>query len=490
MITSIISSTDIVDNIYIPKYYDKEIKQAINRLAVTHEMFVLGDYIDSGIIEVRTGDEIGKMSYGTGDIPFIRTSDISNWEIKSVPKQGISNEIYERYASKQDVQEGDILMVRDGSYLIGVNCVVQSLDLPMLYQSHILKFRVIDKSVLDPTLFFLALNTPIVQRQIRAMQFTADIIDTLGNRYRELRIPISRSVKERKSFSKRAKASLEKRLKSRLLVKQFPKLMEDSLFEGNVDQFDRFLKLPTKYAEKELISDTSTLELGQTNFFTISSNEVTDNILIPKYYDPSIRDEFLRLNKTCDEITINDFINEGVIQLNTGDEIGKMAYGTGDIPFVRTTDFSNWEIKHNAKQLVSEDIYQQYCVKEDVRENDILLVRDGSYLVGNSCLITSDDTKMLFCGGLIKMRSLDKETLSPYLLFGLLNSYIVKRQIRTKQFTRDIIDTLGNRLPEVVLPIPRSKELCKMIESQVKEAISLRTKARNEIKKLSNLYAK
>ncbi|MEN8133097.1 MAG: hypothetical protein ABFS45_23550, partial [Pseudomonadota bacterium] len=52
--------------------------------------------------------------YGTGTIPFIRTSDFSNWEIKHDPKQGVSEEIYEQYAESQNVKEGDILLVRDG----------------------------------------------------------------------------------------------------------------------------------------------------------------------------------------------------------------------------------------------------------------------------------------------------------------------------------------------------------------------------------------
>ena len=38
--------------------------------------------------------------------------------------------------------------------------------------------------------------------------------------------------------------------------------------------------------------------------------------------------------------------DENDIEYHTGDEIGKMAYGTGDIAFIRTSDFSNWEIKH------------------------------------------------------------------------------------------------------------------------------------------------
>ncbi len=74
-------------------------------LADTCDLCVMGELQGDKIIEYHTGDEIGKMAYGTGDIPFIRTSDFSNWEIKHDPKQGISEEIYEAYAEKEDVQE-------------------------------------------------------------------------------------------------------------------------------------------------------------------------------------------------------------------------------------------------------------------------------------------------------------------------------------------------------------------------------------------------
>ena len=167
--------------------------------------------------------------------------------------------------------------------------------------------------------------------------------------------------------------------------------------------------------------------------------------------------------------------------VTTGDEIGKAAYGTGTIPFIRTSDFSNWEIKHDPKQGVSEHIYNQYSSSQDVRCQDILLVRDGTYLVGTSCMITAEDSRSLFCGGLIKLRSLDHERLNPYLLLGLLNAYIVKRQMRTKQFTRDVIDTLGQRLREVILPIPKSASLRCEIADAVKGVIDRRITARKRI---------
>ena len=45
-------------------------------------------------------------------------------------------------------------MVKDGTYLIGTNCIVTPLDIPMIYQSHILKFRVVSSELLDPLILF------------------------------------------------------------------------------------------------------------------------------------------------------------------------------------------------------------------------------------------------------------------------------------------------------------------------------------------------
>ena len=77
-----INSREIVNQIFIPKYYDPELKRDLSFLEESHSLLSLGDLLDAGDITVQTGHEIGKMAYGTGNIPFVRTSDITNWEIK------------------------------------------------------------------------------------------------------------------------------------------------------------------------------------------------------------------------------------------------------------------------------------------------------------------------------------------------------------------------------------------------------------------------
>lgn len=477
-------SSAILDAVYIPKYYDPELAEKRDQLAATHICRTISELVSAGLLSADTGHEIGKAAYGTGDIPFVRTSDISNWEIKSAPKQGVSQDIYDQYAADQDVQPGDILFVRDGTYLIGTNCFITEIDKEILYQSHVLKLRVNNKDALDPHLLFLALNNPQVQRQVRSVQFTADIIDTIGQRFYELVLPLPRESTVQKRLAEECSKALGARMVGKAFVKHCPKMMEEALRTGSAEPIENFLAMSAEEMVSAISNETVTAEFGAFTSFWRDSSTITNQIYLPTYYDISIAAELDKLSKHCDLRSIKELANHKSIEFHTGDEIGKMAYDTGNIPFLRTSDFANWEINHNPKQGVSEEIYAEYADGQNIQENDVLLVRDGTYLVGSSCIITAEDVKSLFCGGLFKFRILGGN-LDPFLFLGLMNSYIVKRQMRTKQFTRDVIDTLGNRIEEVVLPIPKSPNLRKAISDSVRNVIQSRVQARDQITRLA-----
>src|SRR5207249_2834554 len=86
--------SELAGTILIPKYYDPELQDNLRQLERTHELPALSQFIDAGALLIQTGVEVGKMAYGTGPIPFIRTSDLSNWELKADPKHGVSEELY------------------------------------------------------------------------------------------------------------------------------------------------------------------------------------------------------------------------------------------------------------------------------------------------------------------------------------------------------------------------------------------------------------
>ena len=216
-----VSDKDIYENVLCPRYYDPEISRAVKALEKTHSLLRLGDLLEEGTLSISTGDEVGKLAYGTGDIPFVRTSDISNWEIKADPKHRIERELYESLKNKQDVRPYDLLMVKDGTYLIGTCGIVTEYDCEIVYQSHIYKIRVNENPYgLNPFLLLAILGSSVLRQQIKAKQFTQDIIDSLGERIRELVLPVPRDSATAESVTEMVRKSILDRVEARELARQ------------------------------------------------------------------------------------------------------------------------------------------------------------------------------------------------------------------------------------------------------------------------------
>ncbi len=216
-----IDKEKILSGVLCPRYYDPQAEQELKGLNKTHTLLPISQLIAEKVISITTGDEIGKLAYGTGTIPFIRTSDITNWELKADPKHGVSREIYQRLKDKQDVKPGDILMVKDGTYLIGTCAIVSETDREILYQSHLYKIRVNSNSYdMNPYLLLAILSSTAVQKQIRSKQFTQDIIDSLGERINELILPVTKSKKARNHITRLVRQAVTKRIEARELTKE------------------------------------------------------------------------------------------------------------------------------------------------------------------------------------------------------------------------------------------------------------------------------
>ncbi len=465
----LLSSAGIRQHIYVPRYYDPEITQRLCALGATHELVEFGSLVDAGHLLVSSGHEIGKMAYGTGPVPFVRTSDISNWEIKTDVKQGVSERWYQRYAQRQDVRAGDLLFVRDGTYLVGSCCLVTEADGKFLYQSHILKFRVLPSSPVSAPLLLAVLSSPIVRRQIAAKRFTADIIDTIGNRYRELVLPVPRDPARRLSIEQRVRRLIDERVTLRERVRRVPLWAEGLIPDCSVTP----------------ASDEAYLESVPNRGLLMRWSELRPGIYLPRYYNPHVTNRLAELERSHDLVQLGDLVDRRVLSLAVGVEVGKMAYGTGRVAFVRTSDIASLELKVDPKQSISEELFERYRDRASVQPGDILLVRDGTYLVGSSCIVTAHDGPMLFCGGLYRIRVLRPREIDPYLLLALLNTPIVREQVRAKQFTRDIIDTLGKRILELVLPVPKAPDLRAQIGTAMREAVERRAALRNEAREIA-----
>jgi type I restriction enzyme M protein len=238
--------------------------------------------------------------------------------------------------------------------------------------------------------------------------------------------------------------------------------------------FDDIPKIQSRYDKYVLDGKIEYDHLG----YTIMESQIKNNVYLPKYYNPEINDKLKKLEETHNLVILKDLVKSKTIKVSTGDEVGKLSYGTGNIPFIRTSDIANWEIKSDPKQGLSIEIYESLKEKQDVCESDILMVRDGTYLVGTCAIVTKLEKRIIYQSHLYKIRSLKPKELHPYLLLALLSSPIVKEQIFSKRFTQDIIDTLGERLYELVLPIPKDEAKRKEIIDNIENVINYRIKAK------------
>lgn len=415
--------------ILIPKYYDPDVAELIE--SATDRFFTptLRELLLPGAEGSQLGHWLRREFYDTGTIPYVRTSDLSNWRIRPDFKKGISEEIYEAFAERQDVRPGDLLFVAHGTYLVGDVAMVTERDRKMVLQDHVFKLRTNPATGVSPYLLLAALSTAFVRRQVRIRQFSADIIDKIGDRHLDIRVPIPRD------------ADLQRDIHASVMqvLQEQDNAMDEMVAISNHDQSMFRSRAASKYA------------------FSVQRRELRNRVLVPKYYDPELEEE-IEAEEQADGPwpTLSSLEAEGELEVGTGVEVGKMAYGTGTIPFIRTSDLALWEVKRDTKHGISEAIYEQYARKAAVRAGDVLVVRDGTYLVGTSAIIGDEDVPALICGGIFRLRVVPGSSLDPHYLLAALNMPLVRRQMRAKQFTRDVIDTLGRRLGEVRIPPPDS----------------------------------
>lgn len=276
---------------------------------------------------------------------------------------------------------------------------------------------------------------------------------------------------------------LEKRSGGGRIAKDPPVFMAEASWCGNDSRGrtihrDELPEIGERYRESVVGRLKGHSNLG----YQVKSGAIKDNVLAPRYYDPAVDVTLGRLSATHELVSIQTLLDDGSLEITAGHEVGKLAYGGGTVPFVRTSDLSNWEIKRDPKHCVSDEVYQSLAAKQDVRAGDILMVRDGTYLIGTCAFVTEYDTRIVFQSHMYKLRVKKPQKLSPYLLLAALSAEPVQQQIQAKRFTQDIIDSLGDRITELVLPLPKDgslrKRIIEMVERSIQERVLSRELAR------------
>lgn len=206
----------IEKGILVPRYYwENKIVEIENSAKKENlELIAIKDLIKEGIITFFDGHGSPPAEYkGMGEYPYIRVKDIVNWEVYKDPTAKIPEDIYlEKKGTKKSIKEKDILYVRRGSYRIGSVAMASPYDKEVLLTREILVLRInkeINKYDLTPYYLLYLLSHRLTSMQAFNKVLIETTLPNIADRWKELRLPISKNEVERKRIATKIQSVIE-----------------------------------------------------------------------------------------------------------------------------------------------------------------------------------------------------------------------------------------------------------------------------------------
>jgi type I restriction enzyme M protein len=206
------SKSAISKNIFVPRYYWQNKLKEIESIAKAQnlELIPIKDLMKKGIITSFDGHGSPPAEYkGKGEVPYVRVKDIVNWEVYKDPTAKITTEIYlEKKGKNKNLEAGDVVYVRRGSYRIGSVAMVSPFDKEALYTREILILRVTEEENeygLNPYYLLYLLSHKLTHLQAKNKILIETTLPNIAERWKELMLPIDTDKKQREFITNKIK---------------------------------------------------------------------------------------------------------------------------------------------------------------------------------------------------------------------------------------------------------------------------------------------
>lgn len=186
-------------------YWRKPYLEALKVFCNEHNCYpiTLGELVDNGYINIRTGHgSPPSRYYGRGTIPYIKVSDIKNWRIIENPSFYVPEDIANKTwgVNGPNIEPFELVTPSRTSQNIGMWAIVMPWQTRMVFTKEFLRLRVMDRDHkstplegLDYAYLLYVMSLKVVRDQYQFLVLMQTNREDLGNRWREVQIPIRRS---------------------------------------------------------------------------------------------------------------------------------------------------------------------------------------------------------------------------------------------------------------------------------------------------------
>lgn len=212
--TFVVDADSLKDDIYVPRYYWTGLKAKADD-EDRFETVTIQQLIDEGVLEAFEGHGSPPSEFkGKGTVPYIRVSDVVNWELYRNPTSSVPEHVYRAVKGKNGVtlNTGDVILVRRGSYRIGTVAMASPFDTDLLLTKELVVLRVVEPSNeygIDPYYLIYLLSHQKTQAQVAHKTFLDTTLPNIGNRWRELTLYIEKKSSARDEIRNQVMEAIE-----------------------------------------------------------------------------------------------------------------------------------------------------------------------------------------------------------------------------------------------------------------------------------------
>ncbi len=197
------------------------------------EIVTLGDLADRGVLMTFEGHGSPPgNARGTGDVPYVKVTDLKNWRINENPTNFIHRSQADRLRRNRiELRYGDLLSPSRASSNIGQFCLVLPWQTDVVLTKEILGIRIMQNDEDITSFLMLAImSLKVVIDQYKTLVLMQTNREHLGDHWREVQVPIPLKAEDRLRLSNAVQAYFEGIIRARLSWDEVNSLIEPNAF--------------------------------------------------------------------------------------------------------------------------------------------------------------------------------------------------------------------------------------------------------------------
>lgn len=238
------------------------------------------------------------------------------------------------------------------------------------------------------------------------------------------------------------------------------------------------------------VEDLMTFEDGNEIEHTVYvSMDIIDSkrILVPSYYDYETIDNIKELVGTWPDLelkSLGDLVSEGRIMIRGGHGSPSADLRVGDVPYIKVSDLRAGHVNINPTNLIPRTLAKSFWRGDNskLRPYDLISPERASKNIGEFCVLMPGQEDIVLTKEVMILRAAKDAPFDQFFLMWAMSLQQVRQQWGRIVFMQTNREDVGNRMLEVLIPVPKTREVAEKYSAPFKAYYTTMEAARNSLK--------